>query len=212
MIFLPSQGDRNHPNASIYVRGIRDKSRSPLIAGDHARFAVLLLRLTYIVRLLSSPTAPPPLSPWQFVLLLDYGWTARVRVLFYCLAPAPVAPHPAISGPVFSSRERERCFVASVAAQAQAGCLQNSSHAIVTCQLCSSFLVRVSLFLDLRQFGTFGPAPKLFGYPDVHSRLQVTGTEEDFVLQVFHIWILGLVYTRLSWPIAPSPIAPGILL
>lgn len=62
-----------------------------------------------------------------------------------------MAPHPAISGPVFSSRERERCFVASVAAQAQAGCLQNSSHAIVTCQLCSSFLVCVSLFLDLRQ-------------------------------------------------------------
>lgn len=53
---------------------------------------------------------------------------------FYCLAP--VAPHPAISVLVFSSRER--CFVASVAAQAQAGCLQNSSHAIVTCQLCSS--------------------------------------------------------------------------
>lgn len=48
------------------------------------------------------------------------------------------------------------------------------------------------------QIGTFGPAPKLFGYPDVHSRLWVTGTEKDFVLQVFHIWILGLVYTRLS--------------
>lgn len=116
-----------------------------------------------------------------------------------------MAPHPAISGPVFSSRERERSFVASVAAQAQAGCLQNSTHAIVTYQLCSSCIF--GLCLDCLscvsaeqycQIDTFGPAPKLFGYPDVHSRLQVTGMEEDFVLQVFHIWIPGLVYTRLS--------------
>lgn len=136
--FLFSQCDCNHPNPLKYIRGVRDESRSLLFARNHARFTVLLLRLTHIVRLLGSRTAPPPLSPWHFVLLLDYGCTAQVRVLFYCLAPAPVAPHPAIFCPVFSSRERERCFAASVAAQAQAGCLQNSSHAIVTCQLCSS--------------------------------------------------------------------------
>lgn len=45
---------------------------------------------------------------------------------------------------------------------------------------------------------TVSSVPKLFGYPDVHSRLQVTGTKEDFVLRVFHIWIPGVVYTWLS--------------
>lgn len=106
--FLLSHGDGNHPNPSIYIRAPRDESRSLLFASNHARFTVLLLRLTHIVRLLGSPTAPPPLSPWHFVLLLDYGWTARVRVLFLLPRSCSCGTPPCYFWPrVFFQRKRE---------------------------------------------------------------------------------------------------------
>lgn len=96
--------------------------------------AVWLLRCLHLLSL----------SPWLFVMLLDYSWTVQGLVVFYSLAPTSVAPHPAIFGPLFPSKEQKgrgekkskRCCVPQEHKLRQAGWTsqKNSSHAIVACQ------------------------------------------------------------------------------
>lgn len=113
-------GDLNQPNASIYIRGIRDKSRSPLIASDHARFTVLLLRLTYIVRLLSSPTAPPSIKPLAVCLVIGLWLNCTSPSTFLLPRSCSCGTPPSYFSPcVFFQRKRE--ILCSVRGSASSG-------------------------------------------------------------------------------------------
>ncbi len=200
----------------LYIRG----DRPPLFASNHVHFTVLLLHLTHIVRLLGSLTAPPPLSPRHFVLLLDYSWTHESEYFFYWLSPAPVASHPAISGPVFSSRESE--VLCSVCAGTSSGKLPAE---FLTCHsnLPAMILLRFRFVLICVWFVSIASVPchtvRTAHLVLFQSYLCIQMCTPSFrSLARRRTFFPGFSHMdswfslHMSWPIAPSTVAPGILL